>query len=644
MCAIAGAVGVFADTLITAVERSSAAMIQRGPDASGLWTSSADELGPRAVFAHRRLAILDLTAAGNQPMIAPGSGDALTFNGEIYNFAALRTELEREGVRFRSRSDSEVLLAAYGRWGTDVFEHLRGAFAFAIYDAARRRVILARDRLGEKPLYWTRLRTARGSSVVLFASELRGLLASDQIERRLDPTALATFLWNGFVFGPASIVQGVHELPAGTYAELDLRDPGCEPRRYWSLPRAGSRPADPAALREALAEAVGLQLVSDVPLGVFLSGGIDSSAIANLAVQADRGPIHTFNVAFDEAALDESPHARAVASALGTRHTEIRVSGASFLASIGRALEALDQPSFDGINSYIVSRAVREAGTIVALAGTGGDELFGGYASFSHLPRARRLGRRLGRVPGGALARGARALQSARTRSFGGFPPQTRWGKLGDALGTMGSLVPLYQVAYALLTRDFQRELAPHLAPEAAPYGIDPARLLELEASCAGEPVLHAISKLELSAFLGERLLRDTDSAGMSASIEVRLPLVDHRLVEHVAGLEETGRFQPIGRKQALREAGLAGLDPALFERPKSGFEMPFDRWCRNELRATIDGVLLDRATCAAAGLDPAAVERLWRAFLAGAPGLYWSRVWALFVLCWWCREHRVSA
>ncbi len=643
MCAIAGAVGFVDDGLVAAVERCADAMRHRGPDARGQWMSGEPPRAPRVVLAHRRLSILDLSAAADQPMVSRTQGDALTFNGEIYNFAALRAELEAAGRTFLTRSDTEVLLAAYERWGTEVFERLRGAFAFALYDARRQRVVLARDRLGEKPLYWTRVESPDGPAL-LFASEVRGLLASGRVERRLDPAALATYLWNGFVFGPASIVRGVQELPAGTFAELELADPTPRPTRYWSLPRSASRPLARAALRDALTEAVGLQLASDVPLGVFLSGGVDSSAVANLAVRADRGLVHTFNVAFDEAELDESPHARAVAQALGTRHTEIRVHGSTFLESIHPALSALDQPSFDGLNSYVVSRAVRAAGTVVALAGTGGDELFGGYTSFAHLPRGLRLSRRLARLPAGLLASGARSVQSVRARAHGGFAPQTRWGKLGDALSVRGSLVDLYQVAYALFTRDFQRELRPDLDAADAPFGLSASRRAELGELAADPSVLHAISNLELSAFLGQRLLRDTDSAGMAASLEVRLPLVDHRLVELVAGLDEDARFQPLGRKQALRDAGLEGLDPALFERPKAGFVMPFDAWCRGPLRPTLDAVLLDPAVCAAAGLDPAPVRRLWQAFLDGVPGLYWSRVWALFVLGWWCREHRVSA
>lgn len=641
MCGIAGVVGRFDARTVRSLEAASDALRHRGPDGAGAWTSSANELEARAHFAHRRLAIIDLSADAAQPMRHAASGAVLCFNGEIYNFRELRVALEREGASFHTRSDTEVLLEAYVRWGPKCLERLRGMFAIALYDPQRRTVLLARDRLGEKPLYWAVARGAAGSEVIVFASEVRALLASGLVERRLAPSALASYLWNGFVYGPQSIVAGVSELPAGSYAELELASPRVEPQRFWSLPRAGARPLSRDELAAKLQEAVRLQLVSDVPLGVFLSGGVDSSAVANLAVRSGQGAVRTFNIAFDVAKYDESGYARAVAKAIGSEHTELRVSGERFLASIDAGLRALDQPTFDGVNSYVVSRAVRDAGVVVALAGTGGDELFGGYASFRQVPRGRRLGRKLAHVPRAVRSGAVRALEAARGGGRDGFKPQTRWGKLGDALDADGDFVALYQVAYALFSREFQRELRPAGAAEVS-WGLPDARRRELAQLCENAEDLHAVSLLELSGFLGERLLRDTDAAGMAASIEVRLPLIDFELVELVASLQSSARFEPLGRKQALRDAGLVGLDPALFERPKSGFEMPFDRWCRNELAAAIDDVLSDASACSAAGLEPAAVQKLWRAFRSGAPGLYWTRVWSLFALVWWCREHQV--
>jgi len=295
------------------------------------------------------------------------------------------------------------------------------------------------------------------------------------------------------------------------------------------------------------------------------------------------------------------------------------------------------------VNTYFVSRAVREAGITVALAGTGGDELFGGYPSFRELPRLVRAARAL-RIAPAALPRalGAIAARAAFGRA-GAVAPQMGWAKLGAMLGTGGDLLDLYQLSYALFLPSFQRALAPELAWTATRAGLPLDRAQRLAAAVDGAPTLHGVSTLELASFIGERLLPDTDTTSMAVSLEVRVPLLDHRVVEAAASVATRRRFEPLGRKQLLRDLALGALDPALFDRPKQGFELPIAAWMRGELRAEITGVFEDRAACAAAGLDADAVARLWRAFVAGAPGLYWSRPWSLFALVWWCRRHGVS-
>lgn len=644
MCGIAGAIGALNDELQRVVAVMSGAQVHRGPDSGGIWTSPACSDGRGACFAFRRLAILDLTSDGDQPMRDEATGNVIVFNGEIYNHAEIRRELEAAGDVLRSRSDTEVLLRAYGRWGEACLDKLRGMFAFAIHDARRRVVVLARDRLGIKPLYYTQVDTPRGSAL-LFASELRSLLASGSIARQLDRSALSTYLWNGFVLGSQSIVAGVRELEAGCVATIDLARPDVVARRYWRLPQARASAGTPSELRATLLETVRQHLMSDVPVGVFLSGGIDSSAIASLAVRSGASDVRTFNVAFDEAQFDESKHARAVAQALGTRHEEIRLDERAFADGLDDALGALDQPSFDALNTWFVSRAVRRAGVTVALAGTGGDELFGGYKSFRDLPRARRAQRLSSALPQSLVRRAARSLAhtGARGPRNAEVPPQTRWGKLDDLLATDGSWVELYQVSYALYTRAFLERIAPELGDLHSRYGIEPELRTQLESWIERAPELHAISMLELHMFLGQRLLRDTDAASMAVSLEVRVPLVDHRVVEVVAALDERTRFEPLGTKRCLREIGLEGLDPALFERPKSGFVLPIERWCRAHLSQRIAATFADRHACAAAGLESKALTQLFDAYLAGAPGLYWSRVWAPFALISWCQRHKVS-
>jgi asparagine synthase (glutamine-hydrolysing) len=594
------------------------------------------EEGRGAALAHRRLAIIDLSADGAQPMHDESSGLSVVFNGEIYNFQALRSELASRGHRFRTRTDTEVLLKAHAEWGDHAVERLRGMFAYALWDSGHRRALLVRDRLGIKPLYY-----ALSGQTLLFGSEVRALLATGLVARKLDPVGLNTYLWNGFVVGPHTIIDGVRLLPAGStlaVAETGERQAAL----YWQQPAACGDCSDTTKLGQRLVESVQMRLVADVPLGVFLSGGVDSSALAALASRVSDEPIQTFNIGFDETQFDESPYARRVAGAIGSRHHEIRLTEHDFTTQLDDALGSLDQPTFDAINTYFVSRAVREAGLTVALAGTGGDELFGGYASFRELPRATRWSRRASVFPDSLLRATARVLTRLKTGPPGETPPQTRWGKLGDALATHGDLVKMYQVSYGLFTESFVAQLGSIPSPEVS-HGLPTARAQELRWQAASCGLLGAISLLEQSLFLGERLLRDTDAASMAVALEVRVPLLDHTIVESLANLSECIRFQPLGEKRLLRELGLSGIDPAVFDRPKSGFVLPLEVWTRRRVKHIIDSTFGDSDLVHGAGLRPDAIARLWRSYQAGAPGLYWSRVWSLFVLLNWCRSHGLS-
>jgi asparagine synthase (glutamine-hydrolysing) len=379
-----------------------------------------------------------------------------------------------------------------------------------------------------------------------------------------------------------------------------------------------------------------------VGVAVFLSGGVDSSAVANLAQRASPEPIHTFTLAFEDPELNEAPVARRIAAAIGSRHAEVLLTEGHVVEHLDAALDGLDQPTFDGLNSYYLSYAIRAAGFTVALAGTGGDELFGGYPNLRQVRAFHRLSTALRWAPREALA----AAVSLGTSAFGDarLPPQTRWAKLPDLVRQGGDLLPSYQLAYALFLPRFQREL---VGPDVAGLLVNglPREMHDRVAlEMRDRSPLAALSVLEQRLFLGERLLRDNDVASMAASLEQRVPLVDQLLLAAAVDVPDAVRYLPLGRKALLRQVGLRGLDPALFERPKSGFVLPFDRWIRRGLRGAMDRTLRDPEAVRQAGLAPGAVANLWRAFLDEAPGLYWSRVWALYVLVRWCAHNGVRA
>jgi asparagine synthase (glutamine-hydrolysing) len=645
MCGIAGAIGNISTEVTQAVDRMSAAQIHRGPDGHGTWSSLLEGFASNGVvLAHRRLAIIDLSDAGAQPMVDFDTGNVVCFNGEIYNFKTIRTELEnRHAVRFQSFSDTEVILKSYAVWGIDCVERFRGMFAFAIYDKSQDVVHLVRDRVGVKPLYWTSFVNSNGKEVVLFASELRAILASNLVPRRLDPVGVSTYLWNGFVQGPNTIIQNIHLLDQGSILSIDVKGMRKQHKGFWTLPTyTGDGVTDVTAVGTALEEAVKLRLISDVPLGIFLSGGIDSSAVASIAAKSVPGKIQTFNVAFAEQEFDESHFARLVAKSIGAEHTELTLTEEMFHENLDHATDCLDQPSFDAINSYFVSRAVRDAGIKVALAGTGGDELFGGYASFLDIPKALRLSRNFFYLPKNLRTMLLEICMRWINRGTI-VPRQNRWGKLRDLIETEGHLDRVYQVSYALFTREFLLQLCNGLGTNASwglckPRNTDETDGERSKDSCSN--IHAAISKLEMNNFVGQRLVRDVDCASMAVSLEVREPMLDHELIQEITRVEPSRRFYPIRQKSLLREIALSNLDPSIFNRPKSGFVLPLENWLKNTLRDRVESIFQDRQLSESVGLETDALNRLFRAFITRNPDIHWSRVWALYVLMRWAKQH----
>ncbi len=609
------------------------ALWHRGPDDRGTFRGQRGER--RVGLAFTRLAIIDLSPGGHQPMTTADGRFTIVFNGEVYNFQEVRAELEKLGDVFASRSDTEVVLKAYARWGPGALGRFRGMFAIAVWDDREGSLFLARDRLGVKPLYYV-----DGPRGFAFASEVRSLLATGFAERRLAPEALGSYFAFGAVSEPDTILAGVRALAPGHW--LTLRDGELTVRRYWALPIVEERDASFAdevrAIRPLLLEAVRLRLIADVPLGVFLSGGIDSSVLVALATRAADAPVHTFTVTFDEERYSEAPFAAEVARRYGCDHHQVQFPASQALSDFGDAVRALDQPSADGVNTFFVSKAAREAGLAVALSGLGGDEVFAGYGYFRAFGPLSALARAFGRLPSGVQ----RGLGAAEGLPFA--PIQLR--KLSAALAGGGSMAATYGGLRAMFTPEERRAL---LAPGCAAQvdlGVDvPEGLARLYAEGRLGPV-NVYSALELSNYTCNTLLRDTDAMSMANALEVRVPLLDHVLIERV--MRTPGALKlAAGRSRVnkpLLTAAVTGLPAAAVNRPKMGFTLPFDAWFRGPLRPWMEDLLLGDAVRRAGCLDTKAVASLWRAFLRGDRYTTHARVWCVAAFAAWCDANGVGA
>lgn len=604
------------------------AMVHRGPDDEGIECFVVP--GGVLQLGQRRLSILDLSAAGHQPMAHAETGSWLVFNGEIYNYPQLRTELETSGACFRSRCDTEVILHAYARWGTDCFERLHGMFAIGLYDQARQCLILARDPLGIKPLYY-----AQGARGLAFASELRALVASGLVERDLDRRALAGLLAYGAVQQPLTMYQGARLLEPGVWTAIDLTRPASSAalsvrKRFWHFPTTqvgGDYGQAAENLRGVLTDAVRSHLVSDVPLGVFLSSGLDSSTVATLSVAASSSTIRTFTIGFAEhQAIDEGPVAAETARLLGVEHHPILLGEADVLQQTQRYLDALDQPTMDGLNTYIIAGAVRAHGIKVALSGLGGDELFGGYPSFAQVPALARWLRRAAVIPprlrrelAGLAYLGRAKAQRRKARELAMTPPTVRYLYLRRRRLFSDCELGAFGLSPDALDLD-DAFLPPESLSNDGLAGLDPRA---------------AISVLESRFYMGNMLLRDADVFGMAHGLEIRLPLLHQSLIDTVYALPGAWRVPRQGQNKPLLADAMAGhLNPQLQGLPKRGFSLPHAAWMAGPLRPRFEH-LMDRV--ADSGLvAPAAVRALWQDFLLDRTGPTWSRAWTLGVLGAW--------
>lgn len=624
MCGIAGILDLRRasgkETLLEGVRAMAQALRHRGPDASGEWIDETVGLA----LGHRRLSIIDLSQAGAQPMVSRSGRFVIAYNGEVYNFLQLRAELAQAGALFRGDSDTEVLLAAFEAWGVEeAVCRCAGMFAFALWDRQEQALYLVRDRMGEKPLYYGRF-----GQVLLFASELKALRRHQAFAGEVDAEALACFLRRGYVPGDLSIYDTVRKLPPGCFLRIPARPaPLPETVAYWSMERAAlegvSNPfvgTDAEAMQELellLLQAVQGQMLSDVPLGAFLSGGVDSSLVAALMQRASSRPVKTFTVGFWEKEFNEADHAKDVAAHLGTDHTEMYVTAQDALDVVPRLPEIYDEPfaDFSQIPTFCIAALARKHVT-VSLSADAGDEFFLGYNSYFWVHQ---LWRRLGWLPAGAR-QGLRAL--------GLMPP--KWGNalgrlagqpmLGHRLGLLGELLPL--------------PTPEALSAELLAHWKQPAMLLgerfATRSNCGGHPpegpqLPHYLQRMQFAdaaGYLPDDILVKVDRAAMAVSLETRAPLLDHRLVEFSWRLPLAMKLKTMkGRVQGkwlLRQLLYRHVPQELIERPKMGFSVPMASWLRGPLRDWAQGLLGEGRLRREGYFRPEAVSRVWQEHQSG--------------------------
>ncbi|MES2597882.1 MAG: asparagine synthase (glutamine-hydrolyzing) [Verrucomicrobiota bacterium] len=579
MCGIAGVISgsTGLPDLEVKLGKIQRALLHRGPDDGGLWMSGGRNVG----LAHTRLSVLDLTAAGHQPMASPDGRRVICFNGEIYNFRELRADLESRGAVFATQSDTEVLLQLYEREGEAMVQRLRGMFAFCLWDEDKQEALLARDPLGIKPLY-----VHEGGGVLAFASELRALCGSGLFTPTLDAEAVRRYFETGTVPEPLTLAKEVRMLEAGH--TLVWKAGKAQRRRYWQL-SFGSEFSGDARLhaREALIDSVAHHFVSDVPVGVFLSGGIDSTAILALASEAGHRGISSFSITVDDEAADEGPIARRTAAHFGSNHHEMRLDAEVARGLFTEFLKHLDQPSIDGLNTFTVSSLARQHGMKVVLSGLGGDELFGGYSSFSKIPKMLRLHPVLSRVPGLPML-----LQKGK--------PQHR--RLADFLRSPGTVEDAFGALRGIFSKDEAATLTKWIMGESSRFAVHGSRL-ENEAG-----VQDQISALELTRYMRNQLLRDSDVMSMAHGLELRVPFVDRVLAERIMEIPAGQRLRP---NKALLTDAVPEVPEWVVNQKKRGFLFPYQKWLGSEW-----GQVFDQATAGA----PVSVS-------------LWYQKWSVFVL-----------
>jgi asparagine synthase (glutamine-hydrolysing) len=624
MCGIAGILRFSDDYPMDAViRRMTEAMAHRGPDSDGFIVEDRIALG------HRRLSIIDLSTAANQPFTDNSGRYTMVFNGEMYNYYEVKKLIT--DYAFHTTSDTEVLIAAYAKWGPDCIKYFRGMFAFAIWDQQEKEIFLARDRMGVKPLYYF-----KDDSRLLFASEMRAILATGLIKRKLNPAALVDYFSYQSVSYPNSAIEGIQQLEAGTW--MKVKNGRLEKGVYWDITNTttdfdfADKQRIQRRIRDLMLQSVERRLVSDVPVGAFLSGGIDSSAVVGLMAEASSARPNTFNISFEEKDYDESAYADIIAEKFNTRHTKILLKPTVFLNELHNALNAMDTPSGDGINTYVVSKAIRQSGMTVALSGAGGDELFAGYPFFGQYLQLQSK-KSWWKLPAGIRRLLANALSA---------------GQVEGKKGKIKQLLQLPAVSIDEVYPVFRQILSPRLLQELTTLTASG----QLVTSVAEElftqkerlirmPLLSQVSVAEYLGYTQHTLLKDTDQMSMAVSLEVREPFFDQDLVEFVLSVPDNWK-KPIYPKSLLVESLKPLLPDEIVHRKKQGFLFPWNNWLKNELRSFGDTHIENMAQ--RPFIQGGHLEEYWKRFLAGDKNVRWAELWLFIVLEYWMEKNDISA
>ena len=617
MCGIAGILNRKEFVQPEQIKRMTDSMSHRGPDAEGFFVDR------ELAFGHRRLSIIDLSEAANQPFEDDTGRYVIVFNGEIYNYAEIKPSLS--DYPFRTNGDTEVILAGYIKWGAGCLYRLRGMFTIVIWDKQERELFIARDRLGVKPLYYY-----HDENRFVFASEIRAILSIGNINRKIDHTALTEYFRYQSVGFPFSPVEGIRQIEAGTWMHIKNGEIGLN--KYWD-PTVNNYDFEftdkkevEQKVKELMLQSVKRRLVSDVPVGAFLSGGIDSSAVVGLMVEAGDASPNTFNISFDESEYDESKYASIIAKKFNTRHTQIRMQPEVILDELTNALDAMDSPSGDGINTYVVSKAIHREGIRVALSGVGGDELFAGYPIFNHyislqkknwlwkMPKSLRNGF------SGFLGKGEKKDRMRQFLSAASPAIQNSYPILRQLLS------PLDLKELTLLKVSDQHTLAQQLNSKSC--------------ALAKLPFYSQVTAAEYMGYTQQTLLKDTDQMSMAHSLEIREPFFDQDLVEFVMSVPDSFKA-PVYPKSLLVESLKPLLPDEIVHRKKQGFVFPWKEWMKKELRSFCEthiNLIAQRDF-----IQGDQLKKTWNRFLSGDPDIRWQQIWLFVVLDYWMEKNGLN-